>query len=332
MTKNGRIIVTGSPDVLTNDLLGDLTRAGFEIDRLPEREPSIAQIRKKLPGAVGYLFGGFEFLDSETLSVADSLRVVSLLGEDAPGFLDLGKAKNLGIKVSNTPGATTQAVSEFVIAEIMANSRGLVDIFCPSKHDSEESSEEKVREISSQTVGIIGLGRIGKSIAGSLRRAFGTKVVYWNRTPRPEAEEALDIEYRDLKQLVQNSDVLVISIASHTDTELLLDRALLEQLKDGSSLFCISKSRVVDLVALIDQLRGGKVRSAWLDWVDKRFHAERSSVPEFEGLLRACPEGLRISGHVANDTIEAWSRMAKMASGSLRNLLVDGSDKFEVSF
>ncbi|MEQ1881123.1 MAG: NAD(P)-dependent oxidoreductase [Burkholderiales bacterium] len=330
MKKSRRIIVSGDPAILNDDLLRGLVESGFEIDRCPEREPSIGDIRAKLPGAVGYLFGGFEYLDVETLRCGDSLRAVSLLGEDAAGFLDLNAAKEMQIQVTNTPGATTNAVAEFIIAEMLAHGRRMAQVICPSSSGTENHSNRQARELSSQQIGIVGLGRIGLKVAQSLRTAFGASVCYWNRSRKKDVEDALGIQYKDLNSLMGSSDFIVITIASDNSTEGLLGSPELNLLPFGSSLICVSKSRVLDFRVLLDLLKIGHLDSAWIDWFDRKFHLDQISDSQLTRDIESCNGRLHLSAHVANDTKDAWDRMSTMATRSLHSLLTSRSDQYEV--
>jgi phosphoglycerate dehydrogenase-like enzyme len=121
------------------------------------------------------------------------------------------------------------------------------------------------RSLHDSTIGIIGLGEIGREIA--LRAAaFGMKILYFQRTRLPETEEtALQVSYRPLDALLAQSDWIVPQLPSDPSTLHLIDRARLAQMKPGACLVNVSRAEVVERAALLDALRSGRLGGFALD-------------------------------------------------------------------
>lgn len=113
------------------------------------------------------------------------------------------------------------------------------------------------------TVGIIGAGRIGTTIAAHLS-GFGCRVLYWNRTPK----DSISAEYRPLPGLLRECDIISLHLSSNEDTYHFMDADKIAQMKSGSVLINTSRGALVDSDALIDALESGHLAGAGLDVVD----------------------------------------------------------------
>jgi lactate dehydrogenase-like 2-hydroxyacid dehydrogenase len=122
-----------------------------------------------------------------------------------------------------------------------------------------------LRTLHGTTLGIIGLGEIGREIA-SRAAAFGMTVLYFQRSRLGEQDEAtLKVSYRTLEQLLAESDWVMPQLPLDASTTRLLDRALLAQMKPGACIVNVSRAEIVDRAALIEALRSGRLGGFALD-------------------------------------------------------------------
>jgi phosphoglycerate dehydrogenase-like enzyme len=122
-----------------------------------------------------------------------------------------------------------------------------------------------MRTLYGHTIGIIGLGEIGREIAGRAA-AFGMPVLYFQRTRLPETEEeSLKVAYRPLEALLAESDVVIPQLPLDASTRNLINRERLAQIKRGAWIVNVSRAEVVDRAALIDALQSGQVGGFGLD-------------------------------------------------------------------
>lgn len=208
-------------------------------------------------------------LNASVLRKCPKLRLIAVL---ATGYnvVDCGCARELGIPVCNVPGYGTAAVAQFAIAM-------LLEICCRvGLHDQSvhEGNWEKspdfcyweapMTELNGKTMGIIGFGRIGQA-TGAVAKALGMKVLA-HSPHESEAGRAI-AEYVDLETLLRRSDVISLHCPQFPETEKLICRETLAQMKDGVILLNNSRGGLIDEQALADALHSGKVSAAGLDVV-----------------------------------------------------------------
>ena len=153
------------------------------------------------------------------------------------------------------------------------------------------------------TVGIIGAGRIGQTVAAHLS-GFGCKVLYWNRTPK----DTIAAEYRPLDDLLKECDIISLHLTANDETSHFMDAEKFAKMKPGSVLINTARGALVDEEALAQALRGGKLKYACLDVTDPEPPAADSSLrgipncimtPHLAGL--ANNGKLKIGAHVADE-------------------------------
>ncbi len=178
--------------------------------------------------------------------------------------IDVKYAEENGIKVMNTPKASSQSVAELAMAHMFSCAR-YVSI---SGHTMREDKWEKKAygkgiELSGKTLGIVGFGRIGQAL-GKLAKAIGMNVVAFDIFHIPGIEEQLGIPYVEMDELLANSDFISVH-APAVDGGKLINAERIAKMKDGVVIINTSRGSNVDEAALLDALNSGKVRAAGLD-------------------------------------------------------------------
>jgi phosphoglycerate dehydrogenase-like enzyme len=171
-----------------------------------------------------------------------------------------------------------------------------------------------VRMLHESTLGIIGVGEIGREIA---RRAaaFGMRILYYQRTPLPQAqEEQLQLSYRPLERLLAESDWIVPQVPGGPATRHLIDRARFAQMKPGAFLINISNPNLVDRAALIEALRSGRLGGFALDPL---YEAPGRSDDELLGF-----KNVVLSPHIAGSPrFNALNDIADMLAGLAEEMM-----------
>ncbi len=209
----------------------------------------------------------FHRLDRKIISLFSNLKVIILHGS---GYdkVDINYASSKGILVFNIPDYIAVTVAEHAIALILSLTRKIVlgdEITKRGRWSRGPPNRELVGTvIRGKRVGIVGLGRIGSEVA-KLISTFGAEVFYWNRRRKPEVEHALNISYLDLQKLFKECDIIVITIALTRETENLINKSLIDSIKEGSILINVSRGGVLDESALVEALEKGKLGGVGLD-------------------------------------------------------------------
>lgn len=246
---------------------------------------------------------------THTLRVDDPGRRIALVQMPSVGFdtIDVDRCAAAGVPVANAAGANSISVAEWCISAILALLRSTVEADAAVRRGDWPQTTLGGRELAGRTVGIIGMGGIGRRLAGLLA-AFSCPVQYWSRRQHDDASA----RYVELDELIATSDVIVLVIALGAQTRELLDARRLGLLKPGALLVNGGRGGLVEEGALAAALRSGRLAGAALD-----VFQEEPLPPGSE--LRQLP--VLLSPHMAGSTGEAAGRIVEQTAANLRRAL-----------
>jgi glyoxylate reductase len=206
-------------------------------------------------------------VDDELLGLLPDLRLVANYGVGYDG-IDVEACARRGVAVTNTPDALGIATADLTMALVLATRRRLIEgdqFVRQGKWASGWVVGELLgSEIGGATLGIVGFGRIGSAVA-ERARAFGMNVLHTRR------EEDGSTGYRELDELLRESDVVTLHVPLTEETDRLLDARRLALLRDGACLVNTARGAIVDEDALVAELASGRL-SAGLDVFDDEPH------------------------------------------------------------
>jgi phosphoglycerate dehydrogenase-like enzyme len=259
-----RIVVAAPGDTLS--MVDDIAPSGYEIVKVA---PGSAECTEALKSA-DYLVGFVDMLVKEQLYAgAPKLKLIQLL---SAGYdrADLKAARKAKIPISNNGGANSVAVSEHAILLMLAVSRKLIQQHANVTGGRwRGNSVPKVHEVRGKTLGIIGLGTIGKKTA-RLAQAFGMIVTYYDVARLTEAEEdALNVRFRLLPEIITKSDIISLHVPLNDTTHHLLGAQEIARMKPSAIIVNTSRGPVIDEVAMHAALASGKLAGAGLDVFDE---------------------------------------------------------------
>jgi glyoxylate reductase len=213
-----------------------------------------------------------ETIDSRTLELFPRLRIVANYGVGYDD-IDVAACAARGVAVTNTPGVLDAATADLTMALLLAARRRVAegDAFVRAgKWGTEWVATELLGdEVSGATLGIVGLGRIGRAVARRAR-GFDMRILYTQRHRLPEAEErGLGAEYRDLDDLVAEADIVTLHVPLSAETECLIDARRLALMRPGACLVNAARGAIVDEPALVDALVAGRIRAGLDVFVDE---------------------------------------------------------------
>nr|WP_191909968.1 2-hydroxyacid dehydrogenase [Microbispora cellulosiformans] len=316
----GRLLVTGR--AIPAELLAPLRARGMTVSMLTSvlSEDELAQ---ELRDAAAYLHGGEEYASARALRGASRLQVIAFLGVGYETFVDVAAAAELGIAVTNTPGAATDSVAAFTVGQLI-NANWRIRDHLDKRVPDWNTAAELPHELGALRAGIVGLGAIGTRIAEILRMAFGMKVAYFSRSRKPWAEASLGLTFLPLHELAEWSDALVVMVPGNDKTRHLVDASVFARMRPGTLLVNTARPALVDPTALHAALREGRVAAAVFDgFYDDATEAATRLLTDFH-------DRLLVTGHIASHTQEAMSRMVRQAVRSIENVLISGTDEYEV--
>lgn len=291
-----------------------LRDAGFEIQRLDKPMATEEELIQTIKGKVGYILGGIEKITDKVIESADELRVIVFTGSDWKQFIPgYELATKKGIAIANTPGANAYAVAEYTIALIVAMTRNIFELGRTGKTSFQV--RPSLREL---TVGIIGMGNIGSKVASLLKGLETQKVIYNSRHQKPEIEKEIGAIFTDIETLLKTSDVVTLHVPKEVG-EGFIGAEKLALMKDGALLVNCGFTGAIDKDALLKELKSGRLRAVQDDPMG----------PEFNELPLS--NWFNSNSHTAFNTHEANQRASDMATESIINLLVNGTDKYKVN-
>ena len=178
--------------------------------------------------------------------------------------VDVEAATERGVIVANAPQSNILTTAEHTMAMLLAQARNIPQAHAALTSGRWERSRWEGVELSDKTLGIVGLGRIGKLVA-QRAHAFGMRIVAHDPFVDPERARQLGIEMTSLERLVEISDFLTLHVTKTPETINLIDRDLLARAKPGIRIVNVSRGGVIDEEALAEAIRVGHVGGAAID-------------------------------------------------------------------
>ncbi|MBK5926016.1 D-glycerate dehydrogenase [Rhodobaculum claviforme] len=224
--------------------------------------------------------------------------------------IDVAAARAAGITVTNTPGAVTDATADIAMTLMLMSTRRAAEgerLVRAGAWQGWHPTQMLGLHLSGKTLGIVGMGRIGRAIARRAQAGFGMRIVYLNRSE--VADTGVPAErMADLAGLMAASDVVVVAVPGGDGTRHLIDAAALASLRPHAHLVNIARGDVVDEAALIDALEGRRIGGAGLD-----VYEHEPVVPE---RLRAL-DNVVLLPHLGTAALEVREAMGLMAVDNL---------------
>lgn len=176
--------------------------------------------------------------------------------------IDVAYALENGIQVMNTPNASSSSVAELALGHMFALAR-FINISNVTMRNGEWNKKKyKGIELSGKTLGIIGMGRIGRELSKKAS-ALGMKIIYFDGLG--VINDLDQYEYRNFEELLKESDFISLHVPYDESVGSLIGSNELSQMKDGSYIINCSRGKVVDENALLEALSGGKIAGAGID-------------------------------------------------------------------
>lgn len=260
--KNCRLLVTptsyGKNDLrLKVDLE---SQVGEVIYNQSGKPLSSIEVGALLVGVDGYI-AGLDTIDRAALAAADRLKVIARYGVGVDA-IDLDACRERGIIVTNTPGANSASVAELAVGLILAMARQIPEAVAATRR----GAFPRLAGISlvGKTIGILGMGAIGKETARRLA-GFDCRILVYDVMPDEAFASRQNLQITTFTELLQNSDFVSLHLPLLPDTRLLVDDRFLSQMKPGAILINTARGELVDEAALLRALQSGHLRGAAMD-------------------------------------------------------------------
>jgi len=301
------IVSTSSFDLDDNPGIEKLRAAGLKVSGNPfGRKLTETEIDRLLSDSVIGLLAGVEPLTASVIGGARGLKVISRCGVGLDN-VDQSAASEHGIRVLSTPDAPVDSVVEMTLALILASLRQIPEADRQVRDGS--WPRFKGRLLKAQTVGVVGLGRIGHKVA-TICGGFGARVIAHDPVVKQSSSGA---ECLPLQDLLQQSDIVSLHMPYNETTRHTINRQSLAAMKPGSILINTARGSLVNEGDLLTALESGRLAGAGLDV----FESE-----PYSGPLQALPQVI-LTPHLASSAIETRRKMEREAASNLYHGLCD---------
>jgi lactate dehydrogenase-like 2-hydroxyacid dehydrogenase len=275
----------------------------------PSEKPTRADYLRLIKDCDGFLSAFNLPIDKEMIDAGKKLKIIA---NYAVGYnnIDVAYATKKGIAIANTPDPVIEPTAELAFGLMIAAARRIAE--CDRKLRTDSLTwgvfENLGVSLHDKTLGIIGMGRIGQAIA---RRAVAScmKVVYYNRTRLPiEIEQRYNATYMNVDELFGTSDYISLNMPLTKETHHFINQEAFNKMKDGVILINTARGPVIDEMALVENLKNGKLRAAALDV----FEHEPTISPKLLTM-----DNVVLAPHNGTATLEARYNMTRFACQNL---------------
>jgi glyoxylate/hydroxypyruvate/2-ketogluconate reductase len=304
--KKSVVVYKKLPEVLLSALRGEFELSYFEgID-----DANRAGFIEALRTADG-LLGASVKLSATMLEPATRLAIISTISAGIDQF-DLDYLNRRGIMLAHTPDVLTETTADTIFALILASARRVVELaeFVKAAQWTRSIDETHYGvNVHAKTIGIVGMGRIGRAVARRARLGFGMRVLYHNRSAVPDVEAAFHAEQVPLDMLLSQADFVCVMLPLTAATQGLIGRREFALMHPDAIFINASRGAVTDEGALIEALQLGLIRGAGLDVFEREPLAADSPLLKMRNVV-ALP-------HIGSATHETRFAMAELAVENL---------------
>jgi lactate dehydrogenase-like 2-hydroxyacid dehydrogenase len=270
-----------------------------------------------------------------TAQIIQNIPSVCLLQVFGAGFdkIDVDAARELNLPVANTPGQNATTVAEFTIGVLITLQRKILIGNREVKagkfvHIEREFIKTGLKEIRGTSIGLLGLGAIGRQVA-RLAAFMGAEVSYYDPYRADKSvEEELKVTYLPFRELLKNNEVISLHVPLNNDTRGLISRDELALMQPESLLINTARGEIVDQAALAEALESGHIAGAAVD------HFFPDPPPPDHPLLNLSERAndrLIVSPHIAGVTAGSFGRMLKEALANIQRVAAGNNPRYVVN-
>ncbi len=292
----------------------DKLRQKCEVVLNTKEKLSKKELKQAIADVDGFICLLTDKIDRSVINAGKKLKVIS---NYAVGYdnIDVKAATKKKIAVTNTPGVLTQAVAEHTFALLMSIARRIAEADRFTRKGKYKGWKPDLllgAELKGKTLGVLGIGRIGSTVAKIAKHGYNMKLVYFDENRREDVEKEFGLTFLPFEEVLKQSDFVSLHVLLSEKTRHLIGERELSVMKPTAYLINTSRGPVVDENALVKALTEKKIAGAAID------------VFEFEPKLA---KGLKeldnvvLTPHIASATIEARTAMAELAVDNLLAVL-----------
>ena len=308
-----KVLIPTALDSVAKEILE--AHGGYAVTQIPKAD--ILKFAKENPDLHALIVRS-EKITAEIIDAAPNLKVIVRAGAGY-NTIDIAHARAKGVDVMNTPGANSNGVAEEVVALMLADARKLIPAYASCRAGKWEKTAFMGTEITGKTIGIVGLGYIGRLV---VKRLSGFEPTFIGFDPGTTVRQAaeLGVKLVSLDELFAKSDYVTLHLPETAETKGMVNRALLGQMKDGATLINCARAGIVNEADLRAIKAEKKIR--FLNDVYAKDEEGPKSVADIADIMVP---------HLGASTREANFKAAELAARELIDLDEKGIDKAVVN-
>jgi D-3-phosphoglycerate dehydrogenase / 2-oxoglutarate reductase len=299
-------------DDVSESGLGPLRAAGFTVEKRPGLAPR--ELREALQDCEGLIVRSETKVTAELLDAAAALRVIGRAGVGVDN-IDVSAATFRGIVVMNAPDGNTITTAEHTLALLISLARSIPQASSSLKAGRWDRKKFIGVELQGKTLGIVGLGRIGRVVA-SRARAMGMLIVAYDPFVAPEQARDLEIELTALDEVYARADFLTVHTPLTPETRSLIDREAFSKMKKGARIINCARGGLVDEHALYEAIKNGTIAGAALDVFSQEPPPAEHELLQLDQVI--------VTPHLGASTQEAQEGVAFTVAEQMRDYLLTG--------
>lgn len=300
-------------DDVSDSGLQPLREAGFLVEKRTGLAPDA--LRKALADSDGLVVRSETKVTPDLMDAARKLRVIGRAGVGVDN-IDVPAATARGIVVMNAPDGNTITTAEHTLALLIALARNVPQANSSVKAAKWDRKKFIGAELQGKTLGIVGLGRIGRAVAARAR-GFGMKIVAHDPFIAPDQARDLEIESATMDEVFSRADFLTVHTPLTSETRGLIGAQAFAKMRKGVRIINCARGGLVDEAALFDAIKSGTVAGAALDVF------EQEPPPPDHPLLGL--EQVIVTPHLGASTTEAQEGVAVTVAEQMRDYLLTGA-------
>ena len=282
-----------------------LEEKGFEVIENPFGRPFTFPELEKVIHEISAVVAGVDTWNQDVFKMAPKLKVIARFGVGIDN-IDLKKAKEYGIKVTNAKGRNANAVAEMTVGLILAAIRNIPYL----NHSLRQGNWDRFVgiEMAGKHLGLLGFGAIGQLVAAKLR-GFDLQVFAFDKYPQLEKAKHLGVSMAAMEDILRQSDIVSLHLPSTEETYHVLGKEQFAMMKDGAYLINTARGSLVDEKALYEALISRKLGAAAID-----VYEEEPARPTHP-LLRL--DNIVVTPHTAAETYETYASVSRVTAQAI---------------
>lgn len=316
---NGKVLLLEN---IHADAVHTFEAKGYQVECLPKSLPEPA-LCKALAGVTALGIRSKTVITPEIIEAASDLSVIGAfcIGTDK---INLEACASQGIPVFNAPYSNTRSVAELALGHMLNLLRFISDRNMEMHRGVWKKTAAGSVELRGKTLGIIGYGSIGAQLS-VLAESLGMKVLFFDTAEKLCLGNA--IRMNNMEELLQEADVVSVHVSGNPQNINLISTLQFDAMKKDAIFINLSRGYVVDIEALTENLRNGKLKGAAVDV----FPEEPDSGDSFKSPLQGLPNTI-LTPHIAGSTQEAQKAISGFVSNKMINYITLGDTRLSVNF